>query len=95
MLSLRSFSQRLKGLPDTDVNGVIVPEGLDRETVDKFLRVMRAETMSEISDISDEEFVDMYRNGNKLSSIICQDNQLATIAEKLKGKRSVMKRRVL
>ncbi len=96
--SLRSFGMKLKKSKDHNPDDIVLPEGITKERADRFLRVMRAESLDDIKDISDEEIVEMVKEGDKLASIIDGNNILSPsngLFRRLESYRSTMKRRVL
>ncbi len=69
-LSLRSFSARLKKKKDHGLPHYTVPEGVSPELAEKFIRAMKAESMREIEDVTNEEIVEMLEKVTPFSGII-------------------------
>ena len=102
-LSEATFCKNLKAIPDRqDCEDSLcfegeMPKGVDAAALNRFVRVMQAEKPSDVSDISDDELLEMLSLLGGFASCMEVDNPYTngTVLRKLRNTKGVRKRRIL
>lgn len=96
VLNLEKAIQMVKSSESVPLQGMVLPDEIDKDKFETFFRIMEASAPEDIEDISLEEIISMWNYLNEFVPLFEEKECLASMAlRQLPSKHSVMRRRIL